>query len=59
MRKINGIGDRNSRREVANVINDFKQVTQFQVETTIFKWRYIAPAQEFRIGSIPFFTADT
>ena len=32
-----GAGDHNSRREVANVINDFKQVTQFQVEMTIFK----------------------
>jgi len=29
--------DHNSRREVANVINDFKQMTQFQVEMTIFK----------------------
>ena len=33
MRRI-GIGDHNSRREVANVINDFKQVRRFQVETT-------------------------
>ena len=37
----------------------YQQMTQFQVEVMIFKWRYIVPAQEFRIGSIPLFAADT
>ena len=55
MRTI-GVAEHNARREVSNVIN---KMTRFQVETMIFKWRYISPAQEFRIGSIPLFAADT